>query len=128
VKPWLGVALAAVAVGAVAAAVWLPASQTPTVAKATPPLSFAAGESYTVTVTLSGAVSGDSTTGSVQTALPSTVTVTTVTATPTSITIGLDALSATQIPTATILRAVAAPAGSLVNVQDQGPTTPAASS
>ena len=123
-KPLTGILLAIGALGAVAGAVWYEARQNsqvataPVTAGATAPLSLAAGHSYVATVTLASAVSGSSTQASVQSGLPSTVTVTSVTATPATIAVGMTANSATSLPVPTLLQAVGAPTGSLVNLQD----------
>ena|SRR5277367_6822849 len=128
-KPLTGILLAIGALGAVAGAVWYENKQasqvatTPVTAGAASPLSLAAGHTYVATVTLAGAVSGSSTQASVQSGLPSTVTVTSVTATPATITVGMTANSATSLPIPTLLQAVGAPAGSIVSLQDNGQTT-----
>ena len=125
VKPLTGILLAIGALGAIAGAAWYEnkkASQVaaPVTAGATSPLSLTGGHLYLATVTLASAVSGSSTQASVQAALPNTLTVTSVTATPTTIAVGIDCQQDTSLPIPTLLQAVAAPSGSLVNLQDQG--------
>lgn len=150
-QPLTGILIALGAVTTLGTVVYLekraaaaPAPATATTAGATGPqtLSFLAGHQYTLTVTLAGPITGNPDVASVEALLPSNYAVTSVSANPTAITLIMNTGADSTDLASLFVTAVTAPAGSLVNLVDNGlspgaptaggtaapasPTTPAA--
>ena len=127
-KPLTGILLATGALtAAVAAAIYEATRSAPVASTAagakSPALSFTAGLNYTVTVTLASPLTGDSTQGSVQTALGGNFNVgPNISATPSSISYTVDALANVSVPSSTLATAAAAIPNSPVTATMNGPS------